>query len=1025
MGKIRGTHSSPGPYTQITDLQYAAKNFGITTLGLVGETLKGPAFEPIEIKDWEEYVRYFGGTSAEKFKDTLFPKYELPYIAKEYLKASDQLYVCRVLGFSGYDAGPAFIVKATFGGKNYPIAVLRSRGSYTDVPPVNDKCNPDKDYDKVKFRCDSVEITNYKNASSVINNCETTYTPNNYPLTSTPDNKGRFTLIAKYNGSEVGRYPVSLNPGDKDYIYNVLGSDALIGNAAIFVEDLYDIMLDDLIIANGHGDILSGACETYKKVVHNTKDEVTDFVRTFAQLGLVGNKYLYAPNVYSGATYVEESGATGATGTQGSVLFAASNGGSTYTPGQRMEAGQVYEVRQYIENDVRKYGYFKVEGSACGSLNTSDNTVDSIFVKSQNNSFFLSNGKVIAANDFSNYHEQFRCAVTPWIVSELKGTGNGAQVKRLFRFYTISDGNCANREVKISIANIRPDDGTFDVLVRDFNDGDGNPVILESFKGVNMVPGDRRYVGLRIGTADGAYELKSKYVMIDIIEDDLTKECVPAGFLGYPVRSYTDGTEAPFFSYNTSYNEEIREKKQYFGLSDVNGVDVDMLTYKGKDAYKFDNTENINETYLTGYTAGFHLDSRLSKEYLQAINASVTIDGNEMTSGATWSVVGKENKGSNRNLIPVIATEGEMKGTLYESVNLRKFTVYPYGGFDGWDVYRGSRTNTDEYKASKYKGELGEGRTFSRNVDATTFSLPASFITSDYYAYLAGAKQFENPEIFEINLFATPGIDYVHQTFLSSEIIDIIENRLDCFYVPTTPDKPAGASDAVDEMFSASEAAANVEFAGIDTYYASTYYPWAKYYDSDNSVYINLPATRDVLRNMADTDNKRFPWVAPAGLERGVVKAVNLRYFPKLEDRDAAYDGRINSLIKFSKDGIRVWGNKTLYVCDDTNPMNRINTVRGLLYIRKVIIESTRGLFFEPNDEALCDEFESIVRPILDQAEADRGIVDYRLKTSQTPEQMDLHELSGTIFVKFTPDLEYVELNFVVTPLGISFDDIS
>ena len=387
MGKIRGTHSSPGHYTQITDLQYAAKNFGITTLGLVGETLKGPAFEPIEIKDWEEYVRYFGGTSAEKFKDTLFPKYELPYIAKEYLKASEQLYVCRVLGFSGYDAGPAFIVKATFGGKNYPIAILRSRGSYTEVPPTDDRCNPDKDYDKVKFRCDSVEITNYKSASSVINNCETTYSAENYPFTSTADNKGRFTLVAKNGGTEIGRYPVSLNPGDKDYIYNVLGSDALIGSAALFVEELYDIMLDDLIIANGQGTIMSGVCEKYNKVVHNTKDEVTDFVRTFAQLSLVGNKYLYAPNVYSGATYVEEGGSTPVNG-GGDVLFAASNGGNTYTPGIPMVAGQVYEVRQYMDNDVRRYGYFKVEGSACGSMN-SDNTVDSILVKSQNKSFFL------------------------------------------------------------------------------------------------------------------------------------------------------------------------------------------------------------------------------------------------------------------------------------------------------------------------------------------------------------------------------------------------------------------------------------------------------------------------------------------------------------------------------------------------------------------------------------------------------------------------------------------------------------
>ena len=44
MGKIRGTHSSPGVYTKFTDLQTAADTIGITTLGLVGETLKGPAF---------------------------------------------------------------------------------------------------------------------------------------------------------------------------------------------------------------------------------------------------------------------------------------------------------------------------------------------------------------------------------------------------------------------------------------------------------------------------------------------------------------------------------------------------------------------------------------------------------------------------------------------------------------------------------------------------------------------------------------------------------------------------------------------------------------------------------------------------------------------------------------------------------------------------------------------------------------------------------------------------------------------
>ena len=86
MGKIRGTHSSPGIFDKITDLSYAANTMGITTAALVGETIKGPAFQPIKVTKWSEYVDYFGGTSAKKFKDSQYPKYELPYIAKSYLK---------------------------------------------------------------------------------------------------------------------------------------------------------------------------------------------------------------------------------------------------------------------------------------------------------------------------------------------------------------------------------------------------------------------------------------------------------------------------------------------------------------------------------------------------------------------------------------------------------------------------------------------------------------------------------------------------------------------------------------------------------------------------------------------------------------------------------------------------------------------------------------------------------------------------------------------------------------------------
>ncbi len=99
---------SPGVYTSETDLSFVAQSVGVTTLGLVGETIKGPAFEPIFITNYDEFQAYFGGTEPTKFVNTQIPKYEAAYIAKSYLQQSNQLFVTRILGLSGYDAGPSW-----------------------------------------------------------------------------------------------------------------------------------------------------------------------------------------------------------------------------------------------------------------------------------------------------------------------------------------------------------------------------------------------------------------------------------------------------------------------------------------------------------------------------------------------------------------------------------------------------------------------------------------------------------------------------------------------------------------------------------------------------------------------------------------------------------------------------------------------------------------------------------------------------------------------------------------------------
>ena len=985
MGKIRGTHSSPGVYTQITDLQYSAKSMGITTLGLVGETKKGPAFEPIAISDWTQFQEYFGGTSPEKFPESQMPKYELPYVAKSYLSASDQLYVCRVLGLSGYNAGKAFVLYGTKGEEQekYVLGVLRSRGEYVKYGGVEANCNnseAENNYDTLTYYCDNVVIKHYedKTFSSICNNLTSTTSTESTEakeVNVSPGNYGKFILECETEDGVKETYVVSLNPGDKEYIYNVLGSDPLNGSAMIYVEALYDIELQRLI---DEQKVKTIGVEPVDSAAMNVKTSpVRDFLKVRkADLNrkMLGQTFLYG----------EEK-----------CPFADDKEASGYTE------GTVYKVVK----DNGAYDYREV-------TNLSGKT-DVVEVLSMDAFYCMLEGKISPFKNIGNYREQFRHAMTPWFVSELKGNGANIELKKLFRLHTITDGNYANEEIKVTIANVRPDEGTFDLLIRDYHDSDGNQVILEAYRGINLIPGNPKYIGLKVGTLNGDYELKSKYVMVEIAENETIETCVPCGFLGYPVTNFGEYTN-PSFVYNTIYDDNIKANRQCFGLSDLKGVDVDMLYYKGKDAY----TESYDEK---GYTKGFHLDSTITAMAGDGDNkVTITLDGVEIGHGfETVSV----NSVTNEGLIPVIGSESVMEGTIYEDVKARKFTCYPYGGFDGWDIYRGSRTNTDEYRTNKYKGSISNdyGKTFSKIHNGDNLNLPSNAITSDYYAYLAGYNQFSNTEKYVINLFATPGIDYVNNRLLTDDVLDIIHNRQDTFYVMTTPDKPFGAGESVDEMYTASDVVSNLEDSAIDTYYASTYYPWVRYYDATNSMYISLPVTKDVLRNMADVDNKKYPWYAPAGIERGSVECARARIFTKIEDEDTTTDGRINPVKTFSADGVKIWGNKTLYSLD--TPMNRINTVRLVLYMRKLINEASRVLLFEPNDVTLKQQFESIINPILSQIKTDRGITDYRLKVNQTPEMMDAHEIQCDLWIKPTPTLEYIEINFVVTPQGVEFED--
>lgn len=1016
----RGIHVSPGIYTKETDLTYAVKSLGITSLGVAGETVKGPAFQPMLIEDWRQFVDYFGGTNPTKHKGSGYIKYELPYIAKSYLNQSKQLNVVRVLGLSGYNAGPAWAItaKGTEEGSNMLIAILRSRGSYQKTAFVagagTDECNPNYQYDKLNYEVRLTSDVTLKPTSNLTlgGGCDKMFTTKDGDFIASPINYGRFDIVGTSRNGDFA-YSISLNPFDKNYIVNVLGTNQEVGDAPLYVEELYDVALQQLIdmgkITAINEDLVGfdyvnivpsmAACND---ILEN--DEIT------LTKGDVGKRFL-----------ATQDSVNPETGALWNIHINKTVGDTTSLVVEAAKIGGIYQVMSKVDaNGVRKYLYVAQEVS----LDTANPYVK---VLSYDNYFTFAGGKVEPITcDLNNYKELYRFASTPWFVSELKGGAKSIELTKLFRFHTITDGNTANSQIKISIENIKPDDGLFDVVIRDFYDTDGSPVILERYGKCNLVPGSSNYLGFKVGMYDGTYESKSKYVTVEINQNDKTQASIPAGFLGYPIRDYSGvipnkplnlGTvKAPYLAYNVTVDNTIRNRKQYFGVSNLMGIDLDICLYKGKEAYNGE---------PAGLTPCFHLDSRIDSTN-GITGQTVSVDG---IVGYKWNTVNRNEVVTNYDIEPKIGTEDEMVGTIYEDITLRKFTCVPYGGFDGWDVYRDYRSNTDEFKNSKYKGVLnnksGDGNNFSKINDPALLGLDGTevAINSDYYAYLAAIRQFANPSTTDINVLATPGIDYVNNKLLVEDTISMVEvERADSIYVITTPDKPFGMSDSEYDMYTAKEAVSNLVDSDLNSNYTCTFYPNIKFLDTENSVYISIPATKDVVRNFALTDNIAYPWFASAGQDRGSVDCVGTKKALTLQDEDDLYGGRINPIKTFAKDGVKIWGNKNLQ--EEDSQMNRINARRTLLRLRKLISVACLALIFEPNDATVKQSFRTLVTPILDGVRSNRGISNYAIEIDESIESIERHELNVALYIKLTPTLEWININFVVTPEGVSFSDV-
>jgi len=906
--------TSPGVKFKERDLSFVTRNVGVTTLGVVGETLKGPAFEPVLIQDAAAFRTRFGLQSTETFSDDTI-KYQLPYVANAYLEESSQLYVTRVLGLSGYEAGTAWAITASAG---------------VDLSTI---------------------VTGSTSSVQTFNATNNTYL--GVTLNSVGESGVFFSGFTKtgantFEGDRVIFSATTINNG------NITGdtrTERISGSSLTEYEDM--------VIA-----------------VIRSRATVTDGEDTASQTNFEATSLAITAN--------ETNTGTG-------DLF----GVFEITVNQGQSDEEIYSVS--LDPNSRNY-----IGNVLGTKPKGKNNkiwVEAVYPNlikkaDADGLFYGINTSVINAdsNVYADYREQFQTPETPWIVSELKGN----EIERLFKFISISDGDSANQEIKISITNIDPVTKEFNIVVRDFNDTDANQTILESFTRCTMREGETNYIGNRIGTSNGDYPLRSEFIMLELNEE-VNQDSFPAGFEGYVQRNWassatTSGTDgvAPKIFYKTNYGTDERLTQTYLGVSE-NGYDGQSLQGTRYDQDHFDYKGMIALSNESGVKSkGFHLDSGATGVY---------------SDGETFIGEFEVGAGQLRTVSDVL------NGDVYEELFSRKFTVAPAGGFDGWDVHRNERSHGDLYR---------KGGVFDGVADGLTPN-------TDFVAWETAIDTFANPEDVTINLFATPAINWSDNNILVKNTLDMIESeRTDSLYVMDAPDivVPQTVGSRTDVVFS-NDITDLLEAADIDSSYAATYAPWIQINDAQNNKRVYLPPTGEVVKAFAFTDNVKFPWFATAGFNRGVTSAARSRYKLSQGARDVLYEGRINPLADFVDVGNVIFGQKTLQVRESS--LDRINVRRLLLQTKVLISNVATRLLFEQNDQTTVDQFLSRTNPILDTIRRERGLDDFRVKMDDSinsPESRARNELYGEILLRPTAAVEFIGITFTITPAGASFDDV-
>jgi phage tail sheath protein FI len=268
-----------------------------------------------------------------------------------------------------------------------------------------------------------------------------------------------------------------------------------------------------------------------------------------------------------------------------------------------------------------------------------------------------------------------------------------------------------------------------------------------------------------------------------------------------------------------------------------------------------------------------------------------------------------------------------------------------------------------------------------------------------------------NADFYQYNVIFTPGlIASLHASQVNSLIVNS-QNRGDCLYIPDMVEYSSNVASAVSTAQS------------FDNSYAATYWPWVRLADTTTGKLVWAPASTVIPGVYAFNDKVSAPWFAPAGINRGGLGTVSYAQYKLTQaERDTLYANNINPIATLPKQGVVVYGQKTLQKAQSA--LDRVNVRRLMIELKGYIRQIADTIVFEQNTITTRNIFLSKVTPYLENIQQKQGLYAFKVvmdESNNGPAVIDQNQLVGQIYIQPTRTAEFISLDFILMPTGAEF----